>query len=195
MNNRQVELEAGIAYITENELQQKNALKLPEIDVKSRGPYYQQDKWDLRFLKMAELVGLWSKDPSTKTGAVIVRPDRSVCSVGFNGFPKEMPDIKINYENRDEKYSRIVHCEMNALLFSRECVDGYTLYTWPYASCDRCCVHMLQAGIKRFVFPVSPEDKKIRWAEALQRTKNYIEECKCEWAEWDNYQVTRSNSQ
>ena len=42
--------------------------------------------WDIRFLKMAEMVSLWSKDTSTKTGAVIVRPDHSVASLVFNGF-------------------------------------------------------------------------------------------------------------
>jgi hypothetical protein len=31
-----------------------------------------EHKWDLRFLELAELVASWSKDPSTKVGAVIV---------------------------------------------------------------------------------------------------------------------------
>ena len=29
-------------------------------------------KWDNRFLVLAKLIGSWSKDPSTKVGAVIV---------------------------------------------------------------------------------------------------------------------------
>ena len=33
-------------------------------------------KWHMRFLEMAELVGSWSKDPSTKVGAVIVDDNR-----------------------------------------------------------------------------------------------------------------------
>ena len=94
-------------------------------------------KWDVRFILMARFVSEWSKDPSTKTGAVIVRPDRSVTSVGFNGFPKNMPDDPALYANREEKYSRVVHCEINASIHSREPVAGYTLYTWPFASCDR----------------------------------------------------------
>lgn len=35
------------------------------------------DKWDQRFLELAKVVSTWSKDPSTKTGAVIVRPDKT----------------------------------------------------------------------------------------------------------------------
>lgn len=134
-------------------------------------------KWDLRYLKLAQEVSTWSKDPSTKTGAVIVRPDGSVCSVGFNGFPKYMPDDPALYANRDEKYSRIVHCEVNALIHSHDSDhNDYTLFTWPFASCDRCVVQMLQAGITRFVWPEPDAEKLTRWADAFERTKRYIEE-------------------
>jgi dCMP deaminase len=131
-------------------------------------------KWDLRFLKLAELVASWSKDPSTKTGAVIVRPDRSVASLGFNGFPQSMPDTPEHYANRDEKYSRIVHCEVNAQIFAREPLQGYTLYTWPFLSCDRCAVQMLQAGIKKFVAPTATEDQLTRWGAAFEKVRRYL---------------------
>ena len=75
-------------------------------------------KWDLRFLAEAKFVASFSEDPSTQTGALIVRPNRSVISQGFNGFPQNMPDIPEYYANRDEKYSRIVHCEVNALILA-----------------------------------------------------------------------------
>ncbi len=140
-------------------------------------------KWDIFYLKMAHQVSSMSKDPSTQTGAVIARPNKSVVSVGFNGFPKNMPDKPEWYANREMKYSRIVHCEMNALLFCKEPVQGYTLYTWPFASCDRCCVAMLQAGIIRFVFPELPEHLKERWQKPLELTKQYIGECGMEWLE------------
>lgn len=129
------------------------------------------DKWDRRFLELAKLVSTWSKDPSTKTGAVIVRPDRTIVSVGFNGFPKNMLDDPVLYANREEKYSRIVHCEINASIHAHESIRGYTLYTHPFACCDRCVVQMLQAGIARFVFPVIPLSALSRWGEALERSK------------------------
>ena len=141
------------------------------------------DKWDIRFLQMARLVSTWSKDPSTQTGAVIVRPDKTVCSVGFNGFPKQMPDRIELYENRDEKYSRIVHCEMNALLHAQESVKGYMLYNWAAPCCDRCAVHMLQAGITRFVNPVPTADMISRWGNAFKRTEQYLIECNAEFIE------------
>jgi dCMP deaminase len=112
---------------------------------------------------MAKYMSTASKDPSTKTGAVIVRPDKSVCSVGFNGFPSGMEDKKEWYDNREEKYSRIVHCEVNAEIFAREPIKGYTLYTYPFLSCDRCFATLSQAGITRFVAPECPEHLKDRW--------------------------------
>lgn len=142
-----------------------------------------QLKWDKRFLDMARLVSTWSKDPSTQTGAVIVRPDKTVLSVGFNGFPKKMNDNDELYADREVKYSRIIHCEMNAVLHSPETVNGCILYTYPFASCDRCAVHMIQAGIVRFVFPELPEDKVERWGEALKKSVAYFEEAGVDWAE------------
>lgn len=142
-----------------------------------------QEKWDLRFLEMANQVATWSKDPSTKCGAVIVRPNLSVVSVGFNGFPRTMPDNQELYDNREEKYSRIVHCEMNALLFCHEPVDGYTLYTTG-PCCDRCAVHMIQAGITRFVAYVRPSMLE-RWGEAFKKTFKYYNECNVEHIEYE----------
>lgn len=134
------------------------------------------NKWDMRFLGLAEYVSQWSKDPSTKTGAVIVRPNKSIASVGYNGFPRGMRDDSVLYENREVKYSRIVHCEMNALLACQEPVTGYTLYTWPFGSCDRCFVHMIQAGITRFVYPKLPYSLEGRWGDSLEKVKQYADE-------------------
>jgi len=141
------------------------------------------NKWDLRYLNMARLVSTWSKDPSTQTGAVIVREDKSIASVGFNGFPRSMPDTLELYNNREEKYSRIVHCEMNALLFLSENVQNYTLYTWPFMSCDRCFVHMIQAGITRFIAPEATPELLTRWGDAFNRVRMYARETNVELIE------------
>lgn len=140
-------------------------------------------KWDKRFLELAKLVASWSKDPSTQTGAVIISPDRTILSVGYNGFPKLLDDNPEFYANREVKYSRIVHCEMNAVLNAGHRLDGSTLYTWPLASCDRCAVHMMQAGIKTFVFPKLPPELEERWAAPVAKTKAYLDEAGLAWRE------------
>jgi dCMP deaminase len=141
------------------------------------------NKWDKRFMELAKLVSSWSKDPSTQTGAVIVRPDRTILAVGYNGFPKGMSDEPHLYANRELKYSRIVHCEMNAVLNSKQSVEGCTLYTYPFASCDRCAVHMIQAGIKLAVFPKLPKKLEARWKESVAKTKYYFDDAKVKWRE------------
>ena len=141
----------------------------------SESPFFDK-KWDPRFIELAKLVASWSKDPSTKTGAVIVAPDHTVISTGFNGFPRGMSDAPELYNDKTQKYSRIIHCEMNAILFAKEIPAGSTLYTYPCISCDRCMVHMLQVGIRRFVAPRPTTDMNSRWAEAFEQTRKYAEE-------------------
>jgi dCMP deaminase len=141
-------------------------------------------KWDIRFLLLAKNVSLWSKDPSTKVGAVIVRPDFTVASLGFNGFPKKMPDHKALYDNRDEKYSRIIHAEMNVLLHCNEPVKGYSLYS-SLLPCDRCLVHAAQAGITRFIAPQPSQDALERWESAFAKTRTYAAEMGLECVEYD----------
>jgi len=143
------------------------------------------EKWDFRFLQMARLVSTWSKDPSTQTGAVIVSPEKRVISVGFNGFPSAMPDERAHYANREEKYSRIVHCEMNALILAPGRIPwNSVLYTYPFMSCDRCAVHMIQAGIHNYVYPALTPEHEARWGAAMTKTHQYFTECGCRCTEY-----------
>jgi dCMP deaminase len=77
--------------------------------------------WDLRFLTLARLVASWSKDPSTQCGAVLVRPDKTIAGIGYNGFPRAMVDDPAVLGERLTKYPRILHAEWNAV---RSCRDG-----------------------------------------------------------------------
>ncbi|MCP4258437.1 MAG: hypothetical protein GY774_13200 [Planctomycetes bacterium] len=131
------------------------------------------DKWDCRFLEMAKLVASWSKDPSTRVGAVLVRPDKTIASTGFNGYAQKMHDLGL--DNREEKYSRIIHAEMNALHFCKEDMTGYTLYVWPMMCCDRCSVHVIQAGITRVVSTDYNNDG--RWSESILKALQYFRSC------------------
>lgn len=105
--------------------------------------------WHKRFFDLADLVGSWSKDPSTKVGAVIVRPDRTIASVGYNGFPRGVLDV---YTTREDKLLRTVHAEANAILTAHEPLHGYTLYVTPLHPCANCAGLIIQAGIKHVHF-------------------------------------------
>lgn len=143
------------------------------------------DHWDKRFLNLAKEFSTYSKDPSTKTGAVIVSPSKTDVILGYNGFPKRLKDDPELYANREIKYSRIIHCEMNAVLHAKRDLTGYTLYTWPFLSCDRCCVHMIEAGITRAVAPLSTPDQETRWGAAFKKSRAYFHEAGVEMQEYD----------
>lgn len=104
--------------------------------------------WHERFLSLAEHIGAWSKDPSTKVGAVIVRPDRTIASLGYNSFPR---GVKDEYQDRDHKLLRTVHAEMNAILSSRGFLHGCTLYVSPLFPCANCAGAIIQSGITSVV--------------------------------------------
>jgi len=149
-------------------------------------------KWDIDYLALAKW---WaerkSKDPSTKVGAVIVRSDKTVVSLGYNGFPRGIEDTEERLSNRALKYPRMVHAEMNAVLNAKEPLDGYTLYVWPPAfyapTCDRCAVHIIQAGIKRVVGYRATEgdETAFRWEGECMRAFYIYEEAGVEVVLYD----------
>jgi len=133
-------------------------------------------KWDLRFIDLAKHVSQWSKDPSTKVGAVIVSPDKTDVILAFNGFPIGMNDDEEIYNDREKKLSRIVHAEMNALLLARRSVNGYCLYTWPFLPCDRCAPCIIQSGIKKVVSPYATKEQLERWGKFFELSLQYFKE-------------------
>jgi dCMP deaminase len=143
-------------------------------------------KWDLWFLGLAKYISTASKDPSTKTGAVIVDWNRRIISTGYNGFPQGIDDKKEDYENRELKYKKIIHCEMNAILFAKQSLFDCTLYTYPFLSCSRCACHVIQTGIKRVVGPSVPNHLKERWNEDITLSKSMFKEANIEVMEYNH---------
>lgn len=123
------------------------------------------EKWDDRFLALAKEVASWSKDPSTKVGAVIVRPDKTIASVGYNGFPRGTDDT---YESREDKLLRTVHAELNAILSSREPLHGYTIYVTPLCPCSNCAAAIIQSGITKVVYEAGSFRQE--WADSFLAT-------------------------
>lgn len=119
-------------------------------------------KWDRRFMEMAQTISTWSKDPSSKIGAVVVNAERRILATGYNGFPRGIEDSDERLNNRDEKYPRIIHAEMNALmnaLYNGVTVKDATLYVHGLPVCPACTKCVIQAGIKRVVIPTFKTDK------------------------------------
>jgi dCMP deaminase len=124
-----------------------------------------QQKWDNRFLAMANLVASWSKDPSTQVGAVIVDGKRRILAVGYNGFPRGVSDdLGERLSDRSTKLPRVVHAELNAILNTGVpmSLEGATLYTSMFP-CNECAKSIIQTGITRVVAPTPTEE---RWADS-----------------------------
>ncbi len=134
--------------------------------------------WDERFLQLAQHIAQWSKDPSTKVGAVIVRPNRTIASVGYNGFPRGVNDDE-RLNDRPYKYAMTVHAETNAILSANERLDGCTLYVTPLSPCSSCASILIQSGIKRVVayMPYQPE----HWADSFAIARTMLDEAGVRW--------------
>lgn len=136
--------------------------------------------WEERYLGLAQYIAQWSKDPSTKVGAVIVDENNTIVSVGFNGFPRKVFDTTERLENRELKYKLIVHGEMNAITFAGRSLHDCTLYTWPFMPCSRCAGVVIQSGIKKVIAPYSDNP---RWQDDFVLTRTMFSEANVELAE------------
>jgi len=138
------------------------------------------DKWDRRFMGLAAHIADWSKDPSTKVGAVLVDPrNRRIVATGFNGFPAGVEDRADRLENRAVKYEMVVHAEQNALMFAGTQAQGCTIYVTPLPPCARCAALLIQAGIRRIVCP-RPQGSPEKWAEQGRIAEEMFEEADIE---------------
>jgi dCMP deaminase len=131
--------------------------------------------WQKWFLGLAEHVASASKDPSTKVGSVIVRPDRTVVSVGYNGFPRGTDDYHHILADRSLKLKRTVHAEVNAILSARERLTGYTLYVTPLYPCAACAGIIIQSGISKVVAHLAKEPNPT-WIEDFKAATRMFRE-------------------
>ncbi len=110
--------------------------------------------WDVVFMKMAEAIAERSKDPSTQVGSVIVSPDRRRVAVGYNGMIAGIQETDEMWQ-RPQKYSRVLHAEINSILNARCDLTGWTMYV-TIPPCSDCAKYVAQAGVKKIVFKREP---------------------------------------
>ncbi|MDD7313306.1 MAG: dCMP deaminase family protein [bacterium] len=111
------------------------------------------EKWHHRFMDIAKLISSWSKDPSTKVGAVVVGPDKEIRSTGYNGLVRGVDDDIPERLERPTKYDFFEHAERNAVYNAcrigtslKDCIIYVT--SMP---CPDCARAIIQAGIKMVV--------------------------------------------
>lgn len=131
--------------------------------------------WTEWFLGFARHAAAASKDPGHRVGAVIVRPNRTIVSVGYNGFPRGTDDYHQLLNDRDTKLKRTVHAEVNAIITAGEKLDGCTLYVTPLYPCASCAGIIIQSGVRRVVAEMA-NDVPDRWAEDFKAAARMFKE-------------------
>lgn len=130
------------------------------------------NKWDKRFMCLAELVSTWSScfQENRQVGAVIVKNKR-VLTTGYNGASSGIESCKergvcLRRELNIPSGTRheicyATHAEQNAIIQAAKlgvCIDGATLYC-THQPCVICAKMIINAGIKRIVYKYGyPDD-------------------------------------
>lgn len=144
------------------------------------------EKWHKRFMELARLVATWSKDPSTKTGAIVVGPDREIRATGYNGLVRGVDDNKPERMERPTKYDFFEHAERNAIY--NACLTGTSLKGCiMYAThppCTDCARAIIQAGIKIVVtneMEINSVTPTNTWRDKLSYSQQMFDEAGIEY--------------
>ena len=133
------------------------------------------DKWDKRFMELAETVANWSScfQENRQVGAVIVK-DKRILTTGYNGAPAGIKSCKDRGECLRKKLNipsgtrheicYAVHAEQNAIIQAAklgESVQDATIYV-THQPCSICTKMIINSGIKRVIFKEGyPDDFSI----------------------------------
>lgn len=146
------------------------------------------DKWNYRFLELAELIASWSKDTSTKTGAVIIGPDKEIRATGYNGLVRKVDDNIPERMERPTKYDFFEHAERNAIY--NACLTGTSLKNCTIyctlTPCTDCARAIIQTGIKTVVtyeYKTKADDPKNTWRDKLNYSAQMFKEAGVEYIE------------
>jgi dCMP deaminase len=140
----------------------------------------QEEKWHIRFLRLAQEVSSWSIDPSTKVGCVLVK-NKKVISTGYNGFPKNISDSFDRLMDREQKYEITVHAEVNAVTTAAlhgVSTEGCSAYVTMFP-CSRCSSVLINAGISR-IYVSGKTEIPPRWIENFKLASELLLEASVE---------------
>ena len=136
-------------------------------------------KWNIRFSELAKHVADWSKDTSTKVGAIIVNPEeKNPISMGFNGFPARVNDSILERNERPLKYFYTQHAEINAISNAAK-NGGKTMGCEMYVNffpCSSCAGAIVNAGISRLFCDKKPDYDNEKWGESWKISKTIFDE-------------------
>ena len=123
-----------------------------------------QITWYNRFMDIAKQVATWSKDPSTKVGAIIVDENNKIISTGYNGALPQIDD-EFALESKENKYLFTVHAEQNAIMCavkSKLNLKNCRIYVTK-SCCNECAKMIAHSGIISTI--ITPKNDDIAFRE------------------------------
>ena len=130
------------------------------------------NKWDQRFMDMAEMVASWSScfKENRHVGAVCVK-DKRILTTGYNGAPQGIMScaergeclrlVKNIASGTMQEVCYAVHAEQNAIVQAARLgisVEGATMYV-THQPCSMCTRIIINSGIKRIVYGLEYPDE------------------------------------
>lgn len=134
-------------------------------------------KWSGRLLRMAKNIATWSKDDSTRVGAVITTEHGEPLSWGFNGMPMGIDDSVPERSERPLKYKWYAHAEQNAIDLAKSNLNGSIMFV-TFSPCSSCARSIIQNKIKTVVIDSehAPEKMPERWKEDMSMAIDMLKE-------------------
>ena len=132
----------------------------------------------LKYYTMAKFMAeTFSKDPSTKVGAILLYSDTlQIISTGYNGFPRGISDTEERWE-WPTKYDYVVHAEANALY--NACRNGANtkgaIAVVTKFPCSKCSLALAQSGIRSIATP-SPNLESSKWGSDFAKSIEILKE-------------------
>lgn len=142
-----------------------------------------------KYIKLAKYnAELFSKDPHTKVGCIILTNDFSrQLSSGINGFPRHMNDDDEQRWERSAKLAYVAHAEMNGIANAARTgtpLDGAVIAVTKFP-CSMCTKLIIQAGIKK-IYTVKPNLECQRWGEDSKISSQMLSEVGIEVVAFDD---------
>lgn len=137
----------------------------------------------LQFLKLAIYQAeLFSKDPSTKVGCIMIAPDSlQILSCGYNGLPRNINEKQKERWQYPLKSYYCEHSERNCLY--NACRSGVKLEgciaivsLFPCAECAR---GLIQSGVSTIV-TFEPDYTHHRWGQSFKISSDMLKEANVE---------------
>jgi dCMP deaminase len=109
----------------------------------------ERPSWEEYAIGLARAAATRSEDPYVKVGAVVLRENHTVASLGYNGAPS---GIQIDWSDRDERRKRVIHAEANALRYVHPGEVTGGLLAATMLPCLECLKMARAQGIQNVIY-------------------------------------------